>query len=613
MLPDLSHFHLLRPFWLLALLPLLAIVFILWRRQRQQRGWHDYIDPALAPWVLTPLIARQRQSAIWLTLLGGLLAIVALAGPAWERLPQPVWRSSAAVVVMLDLSQSMYATDLRPHRLERARLKLMDLLETRREGQSALIVFAATAYSVVPLTSDRETIRSQLTYLSPDLMPLQGSRADRAVVLALQLLQQARVAQGDLLLITDGVSREAPIRSAIQQVTRAGHRLSILGVGSGEGAPVALPQGGFLRDAAGELLLSRLDRAHLAELAQLGGGIYRDLVADDSDVNDLATLWQSALGRDHQTSPLQQFELWRDEGAWLLLPLILLALLAFRRGGVMVVLLLLFLPPAPATAAAWQDQLHATWQGLWQRRDQRAAERFAAGDSAAAAELFRDRQWQGAAHYRNGDYAATLEALSGIDTPLAAYNRGNAYAHHGDYQAAIDAWNEALRLDPGHEDARYNRDRLAEWLAQQPPATEGEGGEQERDRQGSQQQGDQTSEGSGGDAAGEQGDSGTQGSESDKGADGERDEVSQASAAETTEGDAAQPAASNSSPSTADSAQPPQALPNDLPSPQQLEAEQAVQQWLQRIPDDPSGLWRRKFLHQYRQDQQRYSNEAEPW
>ncbi len=240
-----------------------------------------------------------------------------------------------ALVLLLDLSRSMDATDVRPTRLTRARLKLIDILKRRKEGQSALIVYAADAFIVSPLTEDAETIVAQVSSLETTLMPQQGSRPDLAIDMAQQLLVQAGAPHGDLLLISDGLENvpQDVLKSSVEELTLAGYRLSILGVGDAEGAPIALPDGGFLKDRSGAIVIPRMDETALRDLAQQGGGHYQSMRVDDRDIASLlAGTW---LEREASLEASQGFKAdqWREEGPWLLLLLLPLVLVAFRRGA----------------------------------------------------------------------------------------------------------------------------------------------------------------------------------------------------------------------------------------------------------------------------------------
>jgi Ca-activated chloride channel family protein len=199
-----SEFHFLRPEWFWALIPLAALV--LWWSFHHARGgqWRRLVDPALQPHVLTGGAGRRGRAGPWIFALAGLLTVTALAGPAWERLPQPVFKDRSALVIGLDLSRSMLARDLAPSRLERAKLKGVDILRARRTGQTALVAFAAGAFTVTPLTDDVETITAHVSDLDVDLMPAQGSRPDRAVDKAMELFDNTGIRHGRVLLITDG-------------------------------------------------------------------------------------------------------------------------------------------------------------------------------------------------------------------------------------------------------------------------------------------------------------------------------------------------------------------------------------------------------------------------
>ena len=228
---------------------------------------------------------RARRWPVLLLAIGGTLASIAMAGPVWERLPQPVFRSDAALVIALDLSRSMDAQDIKPSRLQRAHFKITDILKTRTEGQVALVVYAGDAFAVTPLTDDDETILSQLPALTTDLPPTQGARTDRALQLAEQLLKQASMTHGQVLLITDEVATARGIESA-QRLAAAGYQLNILGIGTVEGAPI--PTGnGMLKDHEGKIVLPSLDAANLQRIATAGNGQYATVTPNDYDIQQL--------------------------------------------------------------------------------------------------------------------------------------------------------------------------------------------------------------------------------------------------------------------------------------------------------------------------------------
>jgi Ca-activated chloride channel homolog len=481
--------HFLRPHWFIALLPLALLIAALWRGVAQATVWRGLVDAHLLPHLLVGADGGPRRLPLMALAAAWVTAVTALAGPVWERLPQPVFGTSAKRVILLDLSPSMNAADLPPSRLARARFEVLDLLDATREGQVALIAFGPDPYIVSPLTGDAQTIAGQVPRLTSDLIPVPGPRrTERALEQAGALLAQAGATGGDVILITDGLTAGGadlgtPVNAAARALAAAGHRLSILGVGTTQGAPVPGPQGSFAPTGGGSIALSRLDRAGLTTLAAAGGGRYVDLDAGDADTRALTAAAVAPTPGELVEQPGLAADQWREEGPWLLLALLPVAALAFRRGWLLsAVLLVLVLPPREGAAFGWAD--------LWQRPDQQAAGRFAAGDHAAAAARFEDPAWRAAAQYRAGDYAGSLADLAGLAGPEADYNRGNALARLGRFDEAIAAYEQTLAQAPDHADARANleqvrrlRDRQGE---HQPPPDQGQHGQHG-------QQGDQDS------------------------------------------------------------------------------------------------------------------------
>jgi len=590
-----AEFHFLRPLWLL-LLPVGAwLIWQLLRGRADAGGWRSIVEPTLRPYVLAePASFRDSRAALVAALAAWLVSIVALAGPTWERLPVPAFRSDEALVVALDLSRSMDAADVEPSRLARAKLKLLDLLERRAAGQTALVVFSTHAFTVTPLTTDTRTISSLVSAVDTDIMPTQGGSLAAGLERAAMLLDQTGLREGDILLITDSEVTERDLDAA-GELARDGYRVSVLAVGTDQGAPIPRAEGGFVTDDAGTVVVPQLDAASLQRLAAAGGGRYAALASSDRDLDTLfptrlAVPLDAALDASGDDAGGEQYEadVWLDRGAVLAALLLPLLALCFRRGWIAVWLLVVLAPLPRAHALEWQD--------LWQRPDQRGSKALEAEQAERAAELFESPEWRSAAQYRAGQFEASAASLANVDSTLGHYNRGNALAKAGQLPAAIASYERALELDPNHEDARYNRDLLKQYLEdnpqEQPPPEQGQGeqGQQGDSDQSQSQSGEQQEGGQGGDE--EQGEQGEQGQSGDS---------------EATEGDDAQnegePQAEDSPEQNADSgeqaadeAQAAAAGPEEV---EQWASEQAAEQWLRRVPQDPGGLLRRKFLYQY--------------
>ena len=610
-----NEFHFLRPDWFWLLPPLALLLFWLWRQQLHSRSWQAVCDPQLLPYLLLGRSQRRRNWPLHLILLALLLTVIALAGPTWERLPQPLFRQHSALVILLDLSASMNSADLKPSRLVRAQLKIADILKQRREGQTALVVFAGDAFTVTPLTDDGKTIAALLDSLEPGLMPTFGSQPELAIMQGRQLLQQAGLAQGDLLLVTDDDEPEGANAEAAR-LRKDGYRLSVLGVGTEAGAPIPLPDGGFFKDTAGQVVLPRLKPAALQQLAQAGGGKYQTIRVDDQDLQTLlAGTFHERLVAEQQQSD-QLGDRWLEAGVWLLWPLALLVAGAFRRGWLTMIVLCGFMTQ-PAQAFDWQQ--------LWQRSDQQGAQTFAEEDYATAAQQFEDPRWQSSALYRDGKYAEAAKLLEAAESADDWYNQGNALARQGDLSKALNAYDEALELNPQDQDALHNKQLVEEALKQQQQEQQssGDGESSEEDGESSQQKGDSSPQE---DDSSKQQESDSKASQEDQlsssdSSQQQEQEDAQSNDSESKEAESDQQEQQEAESQSAEAAkdQESEAQENEAQSATETSDEQptseeqrASQQWLQRIPDDPGGLLRRKFLYQYRQRDGRQTSDK-PW
>ncbi len=607
----LADFHFLRPAWLLLLLPALALALLVARARRRSGSWQTVISPDLLPYLLEDAAGpRRRGPLLPLLVAAWSLATVAAAGPSWVRQPLPVLQKQDALVVILDLSYSLWAEDLAPSRIDRTRRKLLDLLERRQEGQTALVAYAGDAHVVTPLTDDAPTIANLLPALDPGMMPLPGADAPAAVEAALALLDAAAVGSGRLLLVTDAIEPgDVPAIAGLlegRDVT-----LSVLGVGTPEGAPIPLPDGGFLKREDGSIVIPGLPEAELEALARRGGGRYRRIAIDDSD---LAALTAEAPGPGESTETDRRAEGWVDMAHWFLLPLVPLAALAFRRGLVaglapvaLAPLALALLLPAPAARAD-------LWRDLWLTPDQQGARALAQGEAERAAKTFEDPGWQGTAAYRAGDYATAIDRFSGDDAD-SWYNRGNALARAGRLEEAIAAYERSLALAPEQQDAADNLELVKSLRDQQQqerqqgggdeqgqpqpgsdPGQQGGQGQQPGQRDPGEPQGSDPGEDQRGDPGEQPGDNPSQGQPGD----GEAQD-GRAAPEEGEEGDAGNAAQSLEQPAPGVEAG--QAMAEKMA--EDIEARQAMQQWLRRVPDDPSGLLREKFRYESRQRQRR--------
>ncbi len=594
-----AEFHWLRPEWLLAVPLVIALAVLLSRRTLGLGSWERVVAPSLVPFVLSRSPGSGNDRRWWLLAVGGVLAALSLAGPAWQRIEQPVFRAEQALVIALDLSRSMDAQDVTPSRLARARLKILDVLERRSSGQTALVVYSANAFTVTPLTTDTDTVAALVNSLSTDIMPSRGSYPAVAMAKGRQLLDQAGAGFGEILLVTDGGSSPAA-EEAARDLRKAGYTLSVLGVGTVEGAPIPRASGGFVTDNRGRIALPRLEERSLRALAAAGGGRFAVLSADDSDLD---LLLSGPVLQASSTDETLATDQWREEGPWLLLLLLPIAALAFRRGWLLVVALAVV--PHHAQASLWDD--------LWQNRDQQATRLLEEGKAEDAAALFADPEWRAVARYRAGDYAGSATVFANRGDARNLYNLGNAMALQGELDAAIDAYERALELAPDDEDAAYNLELVKNLKEQQQQQQESQG-DQQSSSQNQEEDGEPSESGEGDDQQASQGDNG----QPADGESGQRDDE----AASEEELDALQKELERAAEESRQGERPEDQLSAAELAAMRAEQEQqqAMEQWLRRIPDDPGGLLRRKFRYQYQRsgkDQDGNSvwpdNEVQPW
>ncbi len=576
---DPTSLHLLRPEWLWGLLalPVLAALWIL--RRRRANVWQAVVDPHLLPHLLEARAARRIQPGPWLAALGYGLAVVALAGPSWRQVEQPLWRGQVPLMIALDLSSAMTAADPPPSRLAQAQAKLARLLELRGDGPVGLVVYADDAYTVAPLTDDSANLALFLDALSPGIMPRDGANASRAIRWSTRLMRQAGFERGRILLLAGQADADAAAAAA--EARSNGFETSVLGMGRTGGVAY--------RTADGDRGVAGFDPARLQAIAAQGGGRYVGLATDEADLRSLGVL--SAVPGDAVSGDGEAGRAWQDEGFWLIPPLMLLALFAFRRGAAVAVLALaLGLPALPAQAADW-----------WRREDQVEHKHM-----VEAAEAF-----------RQGDYTRAASGYARVGSADGHYNRGNALAKAGQFQQAIEAYDQALAIQPGMEDAIANK-RAVEAAVKRQQDGEGSGGQGEGGPDGKPSP--QSGNGGNESPSGEDGDTGDAPRQqagndppegptprpdkagNDRGTESTPDASQGQSPAEQAAADAAQrermQKALEQARQAGEGESGKEGTALDGPTgetPAERERRVANEAWLRRVPDDPGGLLREKF------------------
>ncbi len=461
-----ANFTFMHPMWFLALVPL---VFLLpWLKTKKQT------TGLIAPHLAKKLGMAQPKSTSWpiaILTLGWLIAVIAMAGPSWQKVKLPAYNLSGARVLVMDMSRSMYATDIKPNRLTQARFKALDMLPGWKEGSTGLVTYAGDGYEVSPLTEDSHTLANLIPSLSPKIMPIPGSNAAAGIAEAIKLLKQAGNSTGDIILVTDGMSKQESAKS-LAELKGTKYRVSILAMGTVDGAPVPLPDGRLLMDN-GSPVISKINLKTLEPIVKQTGGILQMVQPTDQDVNAIVhfTAKPQDSGKKDQQKELQER---LNGGFWLVLPLLLLALLGFRR-GVVIATMFFFLPIDHAQASPWVNA------------EQQAYQTYTDGKYKQAAQDFESPQWKGIAEYKAKNYAQAIETLKPLHDSMSQYNLGNAYAQSGKLQQAVDTYEKLQKADPNYPDVKKNLDIVKKALEQQKKQQQQN--QQKSDKQQQQSQG----------------------------------------------------------------------------------------------------------------------------
>ena len=633
----LDNFHLLRPLWLMAFIPLAYVVWQIWQRQSQSSNWQQLIPAHLLEHLLEGEQQTQQRWPAALAAIAGTLAILALAGPTWRQIETPVEKSLSPVVLVTDLSASMLATDTAPNRLTRLKQKMTDILRQRDDGVTAIVAYAGSSHVVAPLTNDSNTLINLVQALDPSIMPLPGSKPEQGVAKAIELLNHGASTGGTIVLATDGLTGEQS-RAISKQIAGAGHTLSILGVGSETGAPIPGANGALLRDRNGGIIMAQLERGILQQTAQATGGNYHDMSLNNADID--ALIPKSAI-TDATVRVDRHYDSWYDEGRWLTLLLLPLVLAGFRRGLLLPLFLVALLTgqsgetvaqtsaqvpaqvpiqaqSAPPPPSFWQK----LWDNAWQTPDQQAQQQLEAGNSAAAAALFNDPAWRAEALDRSGKHAEAAQLFSEqaaladnvSDKANDFYNQANALARAGDLEKSLAAYDQALEQNPDLDTAKTNR-KIVEDLLKQQKQNQQEQQQNQQQQEQQEQQNQQDDKDSSEQNQQEQKPSESSDKQDKSGQKNQSEQESQQpqqqesqpqeqEPEQQTESGAEQEQLQSESESAAQSSNEQQerkgtAAVEGEPIDQNEEQTEA---WLRRIPDNPGDLLRRKFEQQQRRN-----------
>ena len=429
-------FHFLRPWWLLALL---LPPFLIWLSSRSgdiRDRWQGMIAPHLLDSLVIEPDQKSRLRPAWLLAAVLAFGIIGVAGPTWQREPPPFVSDTASLVIAVDLSPTMDATDITPTRIERVKLKIRDILAARSGARTAVIAYSGTAHLVVPLTDDADLIQSYSDALATRLMPKPGKNTAPAMKMADSLLKTDG-ASGTILLMTDGIES-----NAVDAAKEIASGLVVLGIGTAEGGVVKAT------DAGAPGGVSKLDLDALKKFGSDAGAPVATITNDDADVRWVA----QEVATNFTERSASEGDRWRDLGWWLLIPAALFFALSFRRGWVARVAILLLavqlLSPGTAEAGPFAD--------MWLTPDQQGRLAFERGDYITAAAHFQDPMWKGTAFYKAAKFKEAAAAFGLADTAEAWFDKGNALLHLEDFESGVQAYQKALEKRKNWPEAQAN-------------------------------------------------------------------------------------------------------------------------------------------------------------
>ncbi|MDB4583475.1 VWA domain-containing protein [Draconibacterium sp.] len=438
--PD--QFHLLRPEWLWAFIPMVVVALLIIFTSREDKKWKKVIAPALRPFMFT----KEKRSSLTFPLIAFVLitsiGILSLSGPTWEKVEVPGAKSEAVLMIAVDCSLSMMAEDIQPNRLERAKFKIRDLLDANPGSRVSLYAYSGTAHTVVPMCSDYRLITHHLESLSPGIMPVQGTNLALLMEMADSTLKKVE-APSTLLLVSDLIT-ENQVELLESFVNNSKHSIEILTMATQQGAEIPKnEQKQPITDASGNIVISQLNPELLFKLQQNKKINVNTLTLDNSDMELIATNVRKNL--KYQADDEESEEQWKDMGFVLVILLVLLMPFWFRKGWMINYswIPLLFLMSSCSTDLTWDD--------IWYTKDYQGQQLYDKENFDAAGNTFESSFHQGVAYYKAGNFDAAAQAFAEDSSANSLFNLGMAYTQMGRYEDALQAIELAALKDPNNE------------------------------------------------------------------------------------------------------------------------------------------------------------------
>lgn len=477
----LKDFTFIRPYFL-GLLIFVPFTFKLFRLLKSSlSAWVKFCDAHLIANFIVKIDTKTESRAIKIIMLSLILVIFALSGPSIKEVELPAFKNARPIAVMMDLSLSGAAQDITPNRFTMAKLKLNEILTVLKDRQLSFNVYSSEPFPVTPITYDLDIIKNYIPMLDFSIVPpITFGRIDRAIKYGCETIKEAGISQGDVLILTGSALKykEQAIKEARKAKSQA-CKIYILGIGGKE--PVSIQEINE-KGEKGNTIELKLDESELKSIAKAGGGEYIQSKWDGSDIDKITKIGGYAFSFKQKSDFSSKIR--EDAGYFLILPLLILLPFLFRKG---VLFTVLFTLSFTLTKQSYAFDIMAIFKSV----DRRAYEAILDNDPQKAVQLFKNKDWQAAANFRADNFDKAIEMYAAQNTDEGFYNLGNALAQKQELEQAIEAYKKALELNPNHEDAKYNKELIEEFLENQDKDKDKQGDNQDQNKnQENQNQGD---------------------------------------------------------------------------------------------------------------------------
>lgn len=449
-----SNFHFLRPEFLWALLPVIILALLFFRKTSSEENWKKTIPDHLSQYLIIKGKENSKLPRIFLILFL-LLSIIAAAGPTWKEIDTGEVKSKSSLIIALDLSRSMLAADIQPNRLERAKNKIVDLLNEKPGMSAALVGLAGTAHTILHFTTDYNTLKYLLEHVSPRVMPVKGTNFRALFELADSLFKPMEM-PGALVILTDDLPLDE-LNRVKEFVDNTNAKIQFLLITTPGGAPIPVSKNAFLKDSQGNTVIPVLHTNAVKRFAKLKNVGVNLITLDDSDIRDIVRSVKENLAYEQKEN--EENKEWEDYGYWFMIPAGLILLFWFRKGWVVTWMILVFVYPwygCSTNESTTPTKEKFEFVDLWFTKDRQAQKLFDEGKYLQAAEKFEHPFWKGIAYYKAKEFQLAAQSFYQVKTPESYFNIGMCMAELENWNEAIFAFEEALKMKPDFDDAKYN-------------------------------------------------------------------------------------------------------------------------------------------------------------